>query len=398
MGTTMRLATLTGMAAIACAGLTATAADARLAYVCEKVEICLADDDGSSPTKITTGGTEAKTGNNNRPTVSASGDRIAYVSNGGTYVHVVSMNARKLVAFGEVGGMAYRPDGEELTTIEFAGIENTVNLLCRYTFAGGIDSRTCTQPVDGVPTAQRIGYAPDGRLLASVNDGTGGWRICAYTPGTGCTADIASGTPGFVQDFEVSPDGKRVVVIVDQVVGGPRTRSIGVFPVGGGARLAELSTKTTDAHPTWTPDGTQVVFSRTEFDPNSLQIIPASGKPGDDKLFLANARDADFGGPVVAPKPLVGTSVSSKQKGTSVKGTVEVGVAGSTVKVTLPNGYGSTSRKATKVGRLIFAAKLNAKGRKALKRRRTLRLKVRVTVTPPSGKAATQTRTVTLRA
>lgn len=390
---------ITAATGLTLAALLPAAADARLAYVCEKVEICIAADDGTAPVKITTGGTDPRTGNNTRPAVSASGDRVAYVSNGATWVHVVSMNARKAVAPGEVGGMAYRPDGEELATIEFAGIENTINLTCRYTFAGGPASRACSQAPEGVPAAQRIAYAPDGRLLASVNDGTGGWKICAYTPGAGCTADLATGTPGFVQDFEVSPDGKRVVVVVDQLApGAPRTRSIGVFPVGGGARLAELSTTATDGSPTWTPDGASVVFTRAEFDPSSLQIVPATGTPAAAKLFLAGARDADFGGPFVAPKPLVGTSVSSKQKGTAVKGSVDVGVAGSTVKVTLPNGYGTLTRKATKTGKLPFTVKLNAKGRKALRAKRRLTLKVRVSVTPPTGKAVAQTRTVTLRA
>lgn len=381
------------------AALLPAAADARLAYVCEKVEICIANDDGTAPVKITTGGTEPRTGNNNRPVVSASGDRIAYVSNGGTYVHVVSMNARKIVGFGEVGSMAYRPDGEELATIEFTGVENTINLTCRYTFAGGIASRTCSQAPEGVPAAQRLSYAPDGRLLASVNDGAGGWKVCAYTPGSGCTADIAAGSPGFVQDFEVSPDGKRVVVVVDQVApGAPRTRSIGVFPVGGGARLAEISTTATDTSPTWTPDSASIVFTRAEFDPSSLQIVPANGTPAAAKLFLAGGRDADFGGPFVVPKPLVATTLASKQKGTAVKGSVDVGVAGSTVKVTLPSGYGSSTRKATKAGKLTFSVKLNAKGRKVLRAKRRLTLKVRVSVTPPTGKAVAQTKTVTLRA
>jgi plastocyanin len=124
-------------------------------------------------------------------------------------------------------------------------------------------------------------------------------------------------------------------------------------------------------------------------------------------------------GPGAAPSsPLVGSAseavkLAGTQHGSSVRGSVKISQAGAgdRLEVDLIATTASLAKAghATQVvGRLVsasvsagqrsFSVKLNAKAKRALKRRHRLALKVRITLTPAHGEATTVTRSMTLHA
>ncbi len=105
-----------------------------------------------------------------------------------------------------------------------------------------------------------------------------------------------------------------------------------------------------------------------------------------------------------------GPSLRSAQRGGAVKGSLEVSKAGAgdrleidllATRASLATAHrharitvGRLVRESVSAGRLAFAVKLDAKGRKALARRRQLALSVRITLTPAYGEPLTVTRAV----
>ena len=95
-----------------------------------------------------------------------------------------------------------------------------------------------------------------------------------------------------------------------------------------------------------------------------------------------------------------GFTAARRGKRVRVRLTVLPPGAGATVALRLRAGratVGALTRRAVKAGRLTLDVKLSRTGRAALRRKGRLKLAVRLTVTPPGGKAAVASRTVTLR-
>jgi plastocyanin len=121
-------------------------------------------------------------------------------------------------------------------------------------------------------------------------------------------------------------------------------------------------------------------------------------------------------GPIVTPPPgppLLGApSLGTSQRGTSVKGSLNVSPAGAGGRLEVDVFAKSASiarakasrvlvgrfvRSAVAAGRMPFAVKLNAKARGALKRHRALALSVKIVLTPSGGTTTVVIRTVVLR-
>jgi len=116
--------------------------------------------------------------------------------------------------------------------------------------------------------------------------------------------------------------------------------------------------------------------------------------------------------PVAGGPAASGLKVAAQQRGFSVRGSVLVPRAGSRLlaralarRRTLYGGrsplqvqVGRRLRSGVGDGRVTFAAALNPVARRALRRNGRLSISLRLTVTPPEGKAYTATRTVVLRA
>ena len=104
-------------------------------------------------------------------------------------------------------------------------------------------------------------------------------------------------------------------------------------------------------------------------------------------------------------------TIHSSQRGTTVKGSLQISMAGTgdrlTVELLAPTAsLAKTGHTTQVVGRFVsasvsagprsFSVKLNAKARRALKRRHRLALKVKITLTPAYGEATSITRSVTV--
>lgn len=119
---------------------------------------------------------------------------------------------------------------------------------------------------------------------------------------------------------------------------------------------------------------------------------------------------APGGAQTPAPAALAAVTLPAVQKGTSVRGSANVGIAGSRLEVDLAtaksalgagakHAQASVGRKLQRVavaGKVSFSVRLAAKARRALKRKRRLALRVSVKLTPPGGTTSTATRHVTL--
>ena len=72
---------------------------------------------------------------------------------------------------------------------------------------------------------------------------------------------------GWVQGYEVSPDGERLAVSSDRT----GTRNIWILPSSGGPMTQLTTDPTPDWNPRWSPDGQQIVFLRvSEWKPRHL--------------------------------------------------------------------------------------------------------------------------------
>ncbi len=110
--------------------------------------------------------------------------------------------------------------------------------------------------------------------------------------------------------------------------------------------------------------------------------------------------------------PLSGApTISPSQRGTTVKGSLQISKAGAgdrlVVELMATTASLASAGRSTQVvgrsvsasvsaGRRSFSVELNAKAKRALKRRHRLALKVRITLTPAHGEATTVTRSMTL--
>src|SRR5688572_4079287 len=107
--------------------------------------------------------------------------------------------------------------------------------------------------------------APDGRLAYSRMDG-GDWDI--FIQRTGATpVNVTADSPADDWQAEFSPDGKRLVFRSERDDGG-----IFIMDAGGGS-LERLTRS--GFNPTWSPDGTQVVYSTAQViaDPTTRPVV-----------------------------------------------------------------------------------------------------------------------------
>jgi len=144
-------------------------------------------------------------------------------------------------------------------------------------------------------------------------------------------------------------------------------------------------TESTPTQTETTPTQTETTPTQTETTPTPTETGPAAGPP--------------------APPHI---SIARKQNGTAVRGSVTPPAGPSTIAVTLLAQkqvvaasklvrVGSTRKRSKGSGRTSFVAKLNARARLALQRRKRLALTVRVVVTPPAGTRTARLYRVTLR-
>lgn len=161
------------------------------------------------------------------------------------------------------------------------------------------------------------------------------------------------------------------------------------------------TTTTTTTTPPPTTTGTTTTGTTT---------TPYGGGSSGGTTTSPTSAQGGSGGAPTAGAALSALRISSSQKGPRLRGSVVLGRAGSTVQINLvvaaaalarspsraPVSAGRLTMRRVGPGRVSFSVPLNARARRALRRRGRLRLVVKIAVTSPGGASATVNRTVTL--
>jgi plastocyanin len=139
--------------------------------------------------------------------------------------------------------------------------------------------------------------------------------------------------------------------------------------------------------------GTVVVVAPSEPTP-SPSPTATPGPP------VGSATPAPTATPAPAPAATLKVKLSAKQRGTRVRGTVDVRTARSRIEVTVRAGrarVGHLVKTPSAVGTAVFSVTLDAKTRRNLRREHRLALSVTVALTAPGQKTLTRRVKVTLR-
>ncbi len=160
-------------------------------------------------------------------------------------------------------------------------------------------------------------------------------------------------------------------------------------------------------------------YTKYEVVVEASTTTPPTGTTGEGGSKGGSAPGTTTSGPTPAGESPTGSPLSgapvmhASQKGVIVKGSLQISKAGAgdrlevdllaTTAALAKAGHatqvvGRFVSASASAGRLSFSVKLNAKARKALKRRRRLALEVKVTLAPLHGEAISVSRSVTLHA
>lgn len=280
--------------ALAALAFAATAHASFLVYVCGP-NLCRANADGSSQTPLTNDGQQGTANVYGSPSLSRDGTKLAFTFN--SQVIVADANAANRGApFATTAFVArMRPDGGSVAEVEetFSTIPFQV---CTYNLDGS--GRNCPY---GTSSA---GWAPDGNLLVSLNAGAPNYNSeIAHCPAAGtagtCTDVRADDPANDLFDPAVSPDGSTLAVTVASGVGSSTKGHIALYNYATGQFERNLTTGTEDQLPAWSPDGTEVAFTRG----SSIYVVGVSDAAGTERQLVAQGTEATWGGP-----PGTGTS------------------------------------------------------------------------------------------
>jgi hypothetical protein len=274
------------------APVAAVASSSVIVYGCAP-NLCRVNPDGTGMAQLTSDGQSGTSMAYGAPSLSRDGSKLAFAFNNHIFVSDANANNRS-APFATTGLIALmRPDGGQLAELEQT-LSNPPIQLCTYSLDG--TGRSCLY---STPSA---GWAPDNNLLISTQPGlTSNEQIChvSVMANQPCSDVRADDPANDLYDPAVSPDGSTLAVTVADGVGGTVTGHIALYNYATAQFERNLTSSTTDDHPAWSPDGSQIVFDRGP----SIYVANANGAPGSEHQLVAQGNSPTWGSATTATPP-----------------------------------------------------------------------------------------------
>src|SRR5262245_38737536 len=188
-----------------------------------------------------------------------------------------SSAASSIDAFGTVGRFWYSATGHLL----FTRLDTNAGLWAVPFRGGSIDPKQAFLVAPNVTTAS---VANDGTLMIRTGSDAGAsYELVAVDP-TGQRARVLVSPTAGVSSPTVSPDGRRIVVIVN--TGGQHQVWIQDIAGASGARLT--FDDDAYAHPAWFPSGTRLLYSAARSGETQVYAMAIDGSGGRTPLAIAH--------------------------------------------------------------------------------------------------------------
>lgn len=252
--------------------------------------LCAINPDGTGQTQLTSDGQPGTAQEYAAPSMSRDGATLAFVYDNHVFVGGAQAPSHAGTGIASTALTALlRPDGQELAELET--VLGAVQ-LCTYNIDG--TGRNCPY---GTGSA---GWAADGsHLLISVaNDNSPYNKHICYVPAaanSACSVIKADDVNHDLFDPSVSPDGSTLAVTVaNGMLGSATTGYIALYDYATGAFIRDLTSpsNTTDQTPSWSPDGSEIAFTRG----SSIYVAPVSGSPGSERQLVQSGDSPTWGG------------------------------------------------------------------------------------------------------
>jgi len=179
---------------------------------------------------------------------------------------------------------SWSSDGRRLTFVSNLG--GSMDLWEQRIGEGGMPQGEPERVTTGLEVRTAV-YSPDGARLAYSRGrrehDSNIWRvpILRDRPATWADAEQLTFENAFIQFFDVSPDGKRLVLSSDRA----GNQDLWVMPAGGGEMTQLTTHPTPDWNPRWSPDGEQIAFYAYRTGNREIWIMPSEGGPARQLTF-----------------------------------------------------------------------------------------------------------------
>jgi hypothetical protein len=268
-------------------------------YLCGDgyANLCRIQPDGSGQTNLTSDGRSGGPFYAS-PSLSRDGTRLAFNFANQTYV-VEGDPSRRGAAVAQAAALAaLRPDAAQLATVESFPVQTMLTGISGPTFFTTFVPFLVTY---NLATAERtmnrrlpgaVAWAGDHVVTAGQATSTKKQTLCLLKPDNiTCERQLAQDNGRDLTDPTVSPDN-TLLAVASCAQPDRQACSLAVYGMTGGARLRELTAGPNDTSPAWSPDGTNIAFTRA----GDLFVTAADGSPGSERLLARGGRSATWGG------------------------------------------------------------------------------------------------------